>query len=245
MNDSFQQLESLGLQVFLAGANYNFRTATIGEEEVGHQIIKALQDGGFDYKSFYTGEQVHGQKVSNPQEDTSKPFTIGRILSQSDGLMTNQPNQVLMVKFADCTPILIFDARQKVVSIVHSGWRSTVQKISQIAIQKMQAEFASRMEDLWVYIGPSIDQANYEVGEDVYQAFSDWNNQALFIKPSSKLEKYQLSMTEANLMLIRELGIPDEKIYVDRRSTYLSSDLHSARREGKKYQLNGLFTMIK
>ncbi|MGF3075903.1 peptidoglycan editing factor PgeF [Facklamia sp. P12955] len=245
MNNFFQPFEKMGLQVFLAGAEYNFRVAKIGEAAVSQQITKALEKGGFDFQSFYTGEQVHGPKVAFPQEEISNPFAIGHIVPQSDGLLTNQPQQVLMIKFADCTPVIIFDANQKAFAIVHSGWRSTVQKISQLAVKKMQEKFACKLEDLWVYIGPSIDQDHYEVGEEVYQAFAEWDNHAFYIKPGQKEGKYQLSMTDANMKLIQDLGIPQERIMVDRRSTYLSSELHSARKEGSDYQLNGLFAMIK
>ncbi|MCR8969966.1 peptidoglycan editing factor PgeF [Facklamia sp. 7083-14-GEN3] len=245
MNNYFQQFEKMGLQVFLAGAKYNFRTSTMGEAAVSEQINHALDDGNFDFQTFYTGEQIHGGKVSYPLEEKTNSFAVGEIIPQSDGLITDQPKQVLMVKFADCTPIIIYDARQKVVSIVHSGWRSTVQRISQLAVKRMQDQFYSKKEDLLVYIGPSIDQDNYEVGEEVYQAFNEWEDQSTFIKAGVKAGKYQLSMIDANLYLIKELGINEEKIMVDRRSTYLSSELHSARKEGKNYQLNGLFAMIK
>jgi hypothetical protein len=53
-----------------------------------------------------------------------------------------------------------------------------------------------------------------------------------------------MSMTDANLSILKEAGIKNENIEVERASTFTDKRLHSARGEGASYQLNGLFAMM-
>ena len=64
----------------------------------------------------------------------------------------------------------------------------------------------------------------------------------MFFKPHG--EKYLLSMSEANLQLLLKACILSENIEVNTASTYTNDDLHSARKEGTAYQLNGIVTML-
>lgn len=233
-----------GLKVYLAGSDYNFRTATTSPQVVGQEMERALTNAGFDYQQVYSASQVHGKIVAYADGSQGADFALGRYFESTDGLTTDQAGLVLMIKFADCTPILFYDPVKQAIAMVHSGWRSTVQKISHVAIQEMQNRYQSRLEDLMVYVGPSIDQDNYEVGEEVYQAFAELGlTQSCLIK-GQQAGKYHLSMVEANLALLERAGLSLNQIQVDDRSTYTDPDLHSARQEGSGYQLNALFVMI-
>jgi hypothetical protein len=129
-----------------------------------------------------------------------------------------------------------------VLGAVHSGWRGTVQRISAELIEKMETDFETDRNDLLAYLGPSIDIDNYEVGSEVYDAFSDFKNRDEFFTP--KGEKYHLSMSDANRDILLEEGIQKENIEVSRKSTFTSPDLHSSRQEGKDYKLNGIAVMM-
>ncbi len=94
----------------------------------------------------------------------------GRI-EESDALITDKANLGLAVSAADCVPIFIYDRKNKVIAAVHSGWRGTQKKILLKTIIKLQSDFASKTENLFVFIGPSIKQKNYQVGEEVAAAF--------------------------------------------------------------------------
>lgn len=102
--------------------------------------------------------------------------------------------------------------------------------------------FGCHKEDIFAYLGPSIDRENYEVGPEVYEAFVGFAGRDTIFTPRGT--KYHMSMSDANEALLREAGIQPAHIEVDRMSTFDEACLHSARAEGKEYGLNGLIVMM-
>lgn len=235
-------LKKNGLLNKIGGSDYNFRSAT-ANDSIKADVEQLLAEAGMtDAQTVYTGKQVHGKNVAYADGEMGDDFVIGRHFTDTDGLITDKPGVALLIKYADCTPVVLFDPIKNVQASVHSGWRSTVQKISHVAIDKMVNEFGCQRENILAYLGPSIDQENYEVGPEVYAAFEDELNRNLYFKPYG--EKYLLSMTEANYQLLLKAGIRPENIEVNNTSTYIDDALHSARKEGKDYELNGIVTML-
>lgn len=188
-------------------------------------------------------QQVHQDQVTNVSDLNLRPNQVMRV-AESDGLMSQQAYQALMIKFADCTPIVLFDPVRRVQATIHSGWRSTQKKISQKAIQQLQAQFQCQLTDLLAYIGPTIDQAHYEVGQEVYQAFEAFPYRDDFFIEGEKEGKYLLSMQDANRLILEEAGINQSQIEIANISTYTHPELHSARRQGSQYGLNAMVTML-
>ena len=89
-----------------------------------------------------------------------------------DALITNERGLRIGVKTADCVPILLYDARQKAVAAVHSGWKGTVQNIIAATIQRMKEEFSTDPADIRAVIGPCIHVDAFEVGDEVYEKFA-------------------------------------------------------------------------
>lgn len=234
-------LEKQGLANKVFGADYNFRTET-SEAGVDQDIQKALKELEISPKVLYSGFQCHGKNVAYSDGQTGDQTKLGRQFKETDGLITDKEDIALMVKFADCTPIVMFDPKKKILSAVHSGWRGTVQRISHEAIDQMVNDFGSNLEDILVYVGPSIDIDNYEVGPEVYEAFEGFSERDSFFQEHG--EKYQLSMTGANVSILKEAGIKEENIEVSEESTWNSDALHSSRQEGKDYQLNSMIVMM-
>ncbi|SFC32607.1 conserved hypothetical protein [Alkalibacterium subtropicum] len=235
-------LDKHGLKNKIAGSEFNFRYQKAGNKIV-EDVDRLLTEMNIGPKEIYTGQQMHTDHVEVVDGRNGEAFVYGKTFKETDGLITAEPNVALLIKYADCTPIVLFDPKKRVQAAVHSGWRGTVKQISVKAIEKMEEAFGCNRQDLLVYVGPSIDQDNYEVGTEVYEAFSEVRNRDDFFK--SHGEKYKMSMTDANVSILLEAGIKAENMEVERTSTYTSEALHSSRGEGPEYQLNGLLTMIK
>lgn len=144
-----------------------------------------------------------------------------------DGLITNDPNVVLFVTCADCVPILLADPVNKVVAALHSGWKGTCAGIAANAVNIMKESFGSDPKNIHAVIGPSICQGCYEVSEDLYEAFNaskayeeidkySENNRGIddFYKPGKEKGKYQLSLWEANRLLLLKNGLHNANIEV-------------------------------
>ena len=79
----------------------------------------------------------------------------------------------LAITTADCIPIIIYDPKNKVIANIHSGWKGSLNKIVINAIEKLQDEFSSNVNDLLFFFGPAICHDCFEVEEDVKQMFYD------------------------------------------------------------------------
>ena len=91
---------------------------------------------------------------------------------EGDGLVTTLPGVALGVLGADCAPILFADPCNGVVGAAHGGWKGAATGITDEVIKAMELEGADRATMLCV-IGPAIQQASYEVGEDLRQAVKE------------------------------------------------------------------------
>lgn len=235
-------LSEHGLKNYIAGTDYNFRYQKAGRS-VKEDVQKVLSKMTIHPKEIYTGQQVHSANIAYVNGENGDAFVFGKTFKETDGLITDQPNVALLIKFADCTPVVLFDPVAQVLASVHSGWRGTTQRISLKAIDKMVNDFKCKKENILVYLGPSIDIDHYEVGSEVYDAFETFENRDQFFRPIGK--KYQLSMLDANLDILKGAGIRSENIEIEKASTFTDPRLHSARAEGPDYCLNGMLTMMK
>lgn len=229
------------------GIPYDFRFKTIGDK-VASDIKSILVKENINPK-VYSCYQTHSNNVRIIGKDEDKSFVYGRIFMDSDGIVTDKRNEMLLIKFADCTPIVFYDPQKKILGSCHSGWRGTVGGVSKSTIEAMENLGSSR-ENIHAYIGPSIGQENYEVGSEVYDEFSKISEDVAdiltaFEKSEFKENKYYLNMKMANLLILKSLGIKEENIEISSEFTFGNPRIHSAREEGNNYGLNAILTMIK
>jgi polyphenol oxidase len=162
--------------------------------------------------------QIHSDIISYVKK--------GGAIGESDALITDKFNVALAISSADCVPIFIFDKKNKVIAGVHSGWKGTELKILQKTINRLYNDFNSSPENLFVYVGPSISQKNYEVGPDVAQYF---DNKYLI----SWGDKFLLDVASVNYDMLIEAGIPEQNIEKSILCSYeMKSLLQSHRRDG-------------
>jgi hypothetical protein len=110
--------------------------------------------------------QVHSNRVIY----TRKPRQVGELHEQADAIITDHPDVVLLMMFADCVPVLLYDPRHHAVGIAHAGWKGTVAKVASECVTAMSQAFHTQPEDLLAVIGPSICPEHYAVGSEVVRA---------------------------------------------------------------------------
>ena len=101
----------------------------------------------------------------------SRIFSFGVAFLMRGALMTAFSGDT--VSTADCTPIIIYDPEHHAAAVVHAGWRGTVARIAEKTVAKMQNVYHSRPHMMRAVIGPCITVKNFEVGDEVYEAFAD------------------------------------------------------------------------
>lgn len=157
-----------------------------------------------------------------------------------DGLITNKSGINLMLTFADCTPILLYDPKKKVIGNIHSGWKGTVNKIGAKAVDKMVKDFESDPKDIIACIGPCIQKCHFQVEEDVKnifeQTFGNLNENYDIIEQGPIIDgrkKYYIDTTLINKLMLQEHGLKPENIIESNICTVCNSKImHSYRADG-------------
>ena len=193
---------------------------------------------GFQLEELALPRQVHSDNVLWMHE-AGRP-------EATDAVMTDQPGLPVCVKTADCIPVLLYDTRQRIVAAAHAGWRGTVSHIVQKTVRQMHP---LDPKDLHAIIGPSISLQQFEVGDEVYEAFFaagfPMERIARRFPSSNGREAWHIDLWDANRFLLQELGVDD--IFVEGTCTRSSEDFYSARREtintGRNY--NGIVIKMK
>lgn len=109
-----------------------------------------------------TCQQVHGARVHLVQQKD-----LGSVLRCCDGLVTADPGVVLMLRFADCVPVLLFDPVHRALALLHSGWRGMIAGVVNAGLRVMSDEFGTRPAETVVGVGPAIGPCCYQVGPEV------------------------------------------------------------------------------
>jgi YfiH family protein len=105
--------------------------------------------------------QVHGSDVVVVCDDEVGEAASGR-LPVADAVVTARPGVGLMVRVADCVPVLLADQAAGVVAAVHSGRPGVAAGVVTRAVETMHGLGAERIE---AWVGPHVCGACYEVPE--------------------------------------------------------------------------------
>jgi YfiH family protein len=138
---------------------------TVGDDpqRVIENRNRTLETLGLSFESVFDVWQVHGTNVAF----ADKPRQPDSPYQQADIILTDRPGVSLLMRFADCVPLLLFDPAKGVVGLAHAGWMGTVRGVATVAVEAMCNLYGSKPQDLQVLIGPSIGPDHYVVGPDV------------------------------------------------------------------------------
>lgn len=106
-------------------------------------------------------KQVHGKRVIDLDQDAP---------GEADAAVTRTAGTVCVVKAADCMPVLFADLDGTTVAAAHAGWRGLAGGVLEATVDAMRVP----RHKLIAWLGPAIGPQVYEVGEDVYRAFSSY-----------------------------------------------------------------------
>jgi len=153
---------------------------------------------------------------------------------EGDALLTDQEGILLIIKTADCLPLILVDKNKVSIAAVHCGWRGTRKRLVQKVVRAMQEFFGSVPQDLLVGMGPCISRGCYEVGEDVYVDFiqAGWHDKG-FHKHPYRQGKYFLDLKEVNRLQLLESGVSKEHIFSLDFCTHCEDAFLSFRRDRK------------
>ena len=210
-------------------------------EHVAENRRKLADELGISTDHIILPHQVHGVEVRQVAGDYfSMPENIRKmILEGVDAVMTNEKGVCIGVSTADCIPVLIHDPQRHAVAAIHAGWRGTVARIVEKTLRAMKANYGTEASETVAIIGPGISLRNFEVGQEVYDAFAAAGFEMQDIaqrfpcKADPGKEKWHIDLPLCNKLQLTRSGVREQNIVCSGICTYDNADdFFSARRLG-------------
>lgn len=216
-------LEKFGIKII--GTKKSFGDIRKKEK---NEILKEL---GIENKTLISCLQTHSDNVVNVNDDIETYF------ENTDGLMTKNENLALLVKYADCLPIFIYDEDSKIFGCVHSGWQGSYKGIILNAIKKISPADLNKIN---IVFGINISCQNYEVQENFYLKFKNKFKPEI-VEPAFKQDNGKVFFDNQlfNYLLLKDFGILENKIFMNNLCTFNGDDFHSYRRDKELSGRNG------
>ncbi len=111
------------------------------------------------------------------EEARMEAFTLGfdegcRVTAEAnaadaDAAIATSNEYACVVLTADCLPVMLCNRAGTQVAVAHAGWRGLAGGVLEATIAAMNTD----PDDILVWLGPAISNAQFEVGPEVYGAF--------------------------------------------------------------------------
>ena len=120
---------------------------------IGHGFFNRLDSQNVAHPLLMT--QVHSADVRVIEKaDESMPSV--------DAWVTKTPGLCLTVKTADCAPVLLADAKNRVIGAAHAGWKGAFQGVIENTVLAMLQQGAD-LSTIHAAIGPCLHRDSFEV----------------------------------------------------------------------------------
>jgi YfiH family protein len=155
-----------------------------------------------DDKRYFDVWQIHSDNVLHAKS----PRPLDQPHQKGDAIITNEQDIALLMLFADCVPILLFDTQNQTIALVHAGWKGSINRVVGKTVDSMIKDYGCIPETMFACIGPSICVNHYEVGSDVAKRFqASFIDNERFLRTQSN--KIFLDLAEVNKIILIEKGI--------------------------------------
>lgn len=191
---------------------------------------KFLQTQQVSLENLVSAGLVHGDKIAIVSAKDA-----GKIIPETDALITRDKNVFLSVTFADCLPIFYFVPSQNIIGLAHAGWRGAAKNLPAKMLQVFSEEFQVKPSEILVAIGPHICQQHYQVGPEVAQAFGEY---------PEALDNDYLDLEQVVKTQLLDAGVLSANISTSNLCTFERDDLFFSYRRDKSQDLQIMLAVI-
>ena len=112
--------------------------------------------------------QVHGPVVVDAAQVLADDET-----PEADASVTDCPGIACVVMVADCLPVLFAARNGRAVGAAHAGWRGLAAGVLENTLGAVARAAGCPSPDILAWMGPCIGPRQFEVGDDVREAFGE------------------------------------------------------------------------
>lgn len=179
--------------------------------------------------------QVHGNRVLNVRAAVD-----WIVVGEGDALMTRVPEMALIIRTADCVPLVFFDAARGVLAVAHAGYQGVLAGVIESTIKAMEVAYKCRAADMQVLFGPAICAQHYDVSRATDDRVARFKN--LFAQTDGVVhtdgERVLLDLPGACRILCVRSGVNGANIGAAGPCTFEHPAWPSHRREGEERHEN-------
>ncbi len=143
--------------------------------------------------------QVHGVRMHF--DPALPPDTC-----EGDGLATSQPGVGLLVKTADCQPVLLAHESGRFIAALHVGWRGNRLNFPGKAVRELCEHYGLHPADLSAVRGPSLGSGRSEFVHYAEEWGSDFD--AWYDREKQTVDLWRMTRDQ-----LAEAGLQPERIY--------------------------------
>ena len=211
----------------------------VGDEEsrVAENRKIILDALSIDYRTVVNAQQVHKDKIALVRkEDKGKgTFKYSKGIAQTDALITDIPGVPLLMCYADCVPIFIFDPVKKTIALIHSGRKGTELELTLKTLFRMKKIFETNPRSCLAAIFPSIGPCCYNIKEenkidDYWLSGVKYNGEPISLRNKSGRS---LDLRKANYGQLIKGGVEKKNIFVNEICTADHPELFFSYRRDK------------
>ncbi|HUV46890.1 MAG TPA: peptidoglycan editing factor PgeF [Candidatus Bathyarchaeia archaeon] len=211
---------------------YNTKKEILANKKRIAEVLKV------NWENIHSLKQVHGSEIKVLRNKKARLAE-----DEGDGLVTNQSNVFLMIKTADCFPVIFFDPVKKVAAVVHVGWRGAIGKLFLTCLLKMVSYFGCSPKDILVGIGPGIGPCCFKHKNLIQEELPEWK--AYIKKGKNKLfsldiRNFLYDQLQASGILKHNIEIMDACTSCQRHFFSHFRSLRDSEQEGRFATIIGL-----
>jgi hypothetical protein len=210
-----------------AGLNVSYRVGDdakiVSQNVCDMKLAVGIHDG-----RIITMKQIHGDQIIDVKDRNIKEAGEG------DGMKTGEKEAFLGILTADCVPILLVAPEEKIVAVVHAGWRGTLAGIAPKTVRLLNSQHGISPDAIEAALGPAIGPCCYEVKEDVSRPLVERWGKIAELCVDHRDGKTYLDLRRLNRAILEQAGVRSQQIYQVGPCTSCAPDeFFSYRREKK------------
>jgi YfiH family protein len=124
---------------------------------------------------------------------------------RADAAVTRVPGRVCVIQVADCMPVLFAARDGSAVGAAHAGWRGLAGGVLEETVRHLGIPAAQ----LIAWLGPTIGQEHFEVGDEVLAAFVSHDPDAVSAFEPNARGRWQCDLYSLARRRLGALGIRD------------------------------------
>ncbi len=163
----------------------------------------------------------------------------GSEILDCDALITNCSNLPLLIRTADCVPVVLYDPCRRVIANIHAGRVGAQKQIVRKTLELMISEFGSVPTDIVAAVGPHICKNCYEVDDACAKEFGE-----KYIAGYSNSQKPLVDIVLACKDQMEAVGVDSKNIHIANICTAESSEWPSWRRDKSEERLGTFISLL-